>query len=341
MKKLLSLLFALALVGCTGARKYSKYDAFEDIRVDQMSGNVVSGRIFGKTSLCLSARRETRLVTTITNTSVNQVTNYQVTYTTNLTISGLTNLLVSASTNAVAAPPPIEPAILPGGGDGQVVAVANVPSPGSTNVMITTSGNQGVTRGNNQTTINSQMVTQYNNQVTATTNNLTITTQLSRNITAETNLVIVANTNPIVVSVTNVVIASTNLLERDYYLLTELLPPPDFTLQSGESLSLLVDGQRHAFAPATPQGVFVARRGYLANFYRTSPEVLAAIANAREVRIRLRGVNNVIERKMPRSARNNLRKFMVEYFQEREPVSIPATESPVVISSSSETAALN
>jgi hypothetical protein len=142
-----------------------------------------------------------------------------------------------------------------------------------------------------------------------------------------------------VISVTNVAIAGTNLLERVYYLLTELLPPPDFTLQSGESLNLLVDGQRYSFAPANPQGVFVARHGYIANFYRASPDLFAAIANAREVRIRLRGVNSVIERKMPQSARNNFRKFMLKCFQEHEPVEIPSTV-PVTVSSS-ETAALN
>lgn len=339
MKKLILLVLSMALAGCTGARKYSKYDEFEDVRVDQMTGNVISGRIFGKTSLGLSARRESHLVTALTNTSVISVTNSEVTYQTNVTSTSLTNLLLSAATNAVVAPP-TDSTNAPGIGEAvPAIVLANLASPGSTNVMLTSSGSHGVTRANNQTTVTAQLTTQYNNQVSATSNNVTITTQFSRNITAETNLVITVSTNQFIIPMTNVAILATNLVVRDYFLLVELLPPPDFTLQSGDSLVLLVDGQRQAFLPANPQSVYVARKGYLSTFYRTTAQTLLAIANAKEVRIRLKGVNNVIERTMPRSAQNNFRKFLLKNFN-NQAVASPGGKPATVAMTASEVAIL-
>ena len=314
MKRLLPLTLALIVAGCTGAHKYSKFDEFEGLRVDQMTGNVVSGRIFGKTSLCLGARRESQVVTAVTNIYVTSVTNNEVTYQTNATISALTNILISASTNAVAAPL-IESTNIAVLGDSQpAVVLANAASPGSTNVSMATSGNHGVTRGNNQTTITSQVTSQYNNQISASSNNTTITTQFSRNLTSETNMVITVITNQSIQPITNIAILSTNQIVRHYYLLVELLPPPDFTLQTGDSLMLLVDGRSYSFTPANPESVFSARKGYVSVFYRATPEVLLGVANAREVRIRLKGVNNHIDRTMPRSAQANFRKFLQRNF---------------------------
>jgi len=333
MKQLILLNLALILAGCTGARKYSKYDEFEDVRVDQMTGNVISGRIFGKTCLCLGARRESQVLISVTNVFVTSVTNSEVTYQTNATISALTNILFSASTNAVAAPP-TESTNGPVLGDTQpAVVIANLASPGSTNVVMTTSGNHGVTRANNQMTVTAQVVSQYNNQVSASFNSTTITTQFSRNITAETNLVITTVTNQTVQPVTNITILSTNIAVRNYFLLVELLPPPDFTMQTGDSLMLLVDGRSYTFSQANPESVFAARKGYVSVFYRATPEVLLAIANAREVRIRLKGVNTYLERTMPRSAQANFRKFLQRNFNNKQLAAPSGKSSDMTVSS--------
>ena len=42
--------------------------------------------------------------------------------------------------------------------------------------------------------------------------------------------------------------------------------------------------------------------------------LIADIANAKEVRLRIRGVNSVIERKMNEDSRSNFRRFMLKYF---------------------------
>ena len=71
---------------------------------------------------------------------------------------------------------------------------------------------------------------------------------------------------------------------------------------------------------------FVARRGYNSALYRVSPEVLVAIGNAREVRIRFKGVNNVVEREMNSSSRQHFRHFLAKYFVP-EPDPGPSTQS--------------
>jgi hypothetical protein len=101
---------------------------------------------------------------------------------------------------------------------------------------------------------------------------------------------------------------------HDYYLYTEFTPPPDFTLQSGESLVLLVDGVRHGLAPTNSQTSFVARKGFQSNLYRVPPELLADIANAKEVKLRLKGVNAVLERDLNYWSRKNFRQFLLRYF---------------------------
>src|SRR6185369_12424363 len=121
-------------------------------------------------------------------------------------------------------------------------------------------------------------------------------------------------TNYHILSVTNVVVAPTNFLAHDYFLYTELTPPPDFTLQSGESLVLLVDGTRYGFVQSQSGTAFVGRPGFNSGLYRVSPEVLVAIANAKEVRIRFKGANSSIERTMSANSRQNFRTFLLKYF---------------------------
>ena len=87
-----------------------------------------------------------------------------------------------------------------------------------------------------------------------------------------------------------------------------------FALASGESLILLVDGVRYGFATSTSGTAFIGRRGYTSNLYRVPPDVLIAIANAKEVKLRFRGVNSVVERTMNDSSRMNFRKFITKYF---------------------------
>jgi len=124
------------------------------------------------------------------------------------------------------------------------------------------------------------------------------------------------------------VVTSLDAKAYDYYLYTELTAPPDFTLSSGESLILLIDGERYAFASANPQTIFPARRGFLTTFYRVSPEVLVDIANAQQVRLRLKGVNTVVERRMNWVSRSNIKSFLLKYFRPDTIASATASEMP-------------
>ena len=97
----LALLLVLAFAGCTGTHRkgISRYDDYDAVKVDQMVGNNVSGKVFEKTIVCLNARRESRRVTALTNATVVLVTNVTITPVTNLTISIATNFVASAMTN--------------------------------------------------------------------------------------------------------------------------------------------------------------------------------------------------------------------------------------------------
>jgi hypothetical protein len=77
---------------------------------------------------------------------------------------------------------------------------------------------------------------------------------------------------------------------------------------------LLVDGARHGLMPASSGTAFVARKGFQTTLYRVPPELIADIANAKEVKLRLKGVNSVIERKMNAGSRVNFRRFMLKFF---------------------------
>ncbi|MBI4664181.1 MAG: hypothetical protein HY735_35750 [Verrucomicrobia bacterium] len=55
------------------------------------------------------------------------------------------------------------------------------------------------------------------------------------------------------------------------------------------------------------------KHGISRNLYRVSPELLADIARATQVRIRLKGVNAVIEKEMNQRSRDNFKKFLAKY----------------------------
>lgn len=102
---------------------------------------------------------------------------------------------------------------------------------------------------------------------------------------------------------------------KDHYLYTELISTTGFTAAPGESLVLAIDGERHAFTATNSATVFVPRPGYEAALYPASPEVFVKIANAREVKVRLKGNNHVLEEKMTRANIRQFREYLVKYYQ--------------------------
>jgi hypothetical protein len=284
------------------------------VKVDQVVGNNVSSAPFQRTIVCLNPRRESRLITLVTNVEVVLVTNVTVVTITNLMVTMGTNTSRTLATNVAALPPattaapPTDTEVAEGT---QVVVTA---PPNTTNETVTTASNLVLSKAPNQSSFVVSVQTQLSRQVTVSTNNISITAAENETRSFETNQVLTLQTNLTVVPVTNVVVTETNLLLRDYFLYTEVTPPPDFVLAPGESLVLLVDGVRHGFAPATSGTVFVSRKGYLSTLYRVPPELLVDIANAREVKVRIRGVNSVIERTMNTASRNTFKKFLAKYF---------------------------
>lgn len=102
---------------------------------------------------------------------------------------------------------------------------------------------------------------------------------------------------------------------RDYFLVAEFTPSPDFTLQSsGESLILLIDGVRHGFTSTNSQHVVKSRPGVVAALYPVAPELLIQIANAQDVRMRLRGTTSVVDERVPAVVQSTLRDWMLRTF---------------------------
>lgn len=325
MKYLCLSLSAILLAGCAGTAKkgMSRYDDFDGVKVDQMIGNAISKGMFEKTIICLNARRETRQVTAITNVTVASVTNQIVNAITNQTISVSTNFLVTTMTNLVPAGAAQSAPAPSGGGESVNPALAdatalppltNTPATISTNLTVTLASNQSGSAGPSQATANNQLVRTLNNQITTTSNNLTVALMTNLAVSAETNEVVNYVTNTYYTSVTNTTIVPANYLASEYYLYTEMTPPADFTLQTGESLVLLVDGVRYGFSQSPPAAAFIGRKGFTTGIYRVPPQVLVAIANAQEVRLRFKGVNSVIERDMNQSSRENFKTFLLHYF---------------------------
>lgn len=102
---------------------------------------------------------------------------------------------------------------------------------------------------------------------------------------------------------------------KEYYLITELTPSPDFTLQtSGESLVLLVDGVRYGFTATNTIAPLTARPGIQTTVYRVPGDVLVRIANAEELRIRLKGTTMVLDEKAPSTVSFNFKRWMLNRF---------------------------
>jgi hypothetical protein len=328
VKNLSLLLTLFVLAGCATQhpRGVSRVDEFDSVKVDQMVGNNVAAAPLQKVILCLNGRRESRLVNAVTNVMVRSLTNAVVQAVTNVTVSASTNYLVTGMTN-------IAPVLGATGGpltdEATAAAVATVtetPATApqtnlntgpllSTNVTASLARNNSATAGPNQRVANNQLIRTYNNQITTASNNLSISLVTNLVVTMETNAVVGYLTNYLVTSLTNTSVLPTNYFAADYFLYTELIPPPEFTLQpSGESLVLLVDGVRYGLVTAPSGTSFVARRGFTSTLYRASPELLVAIANAREVRVRLRGTTGALERTMSDRSRSNFKAFLVRYF---------------------------
>lgn len=332
MKNLCALLALIFLAGCTGAHKegISLYDDFDAVKVDQMVGNNISRMTFEKTIICLNARRETRRINAVTNINVVTVTNAVVNTVTNQTVSLSTNLLFTVMTNLAAAagtlPAPSLEAEAAAAATIETNTVANVPPPGpslSTNVTVSLANNQTATAAPNQTAANAQQVRTFNSQITTSSNNLSVSLLTNIVVTGETNIVVAYLTNYSVAQITNVNIIPTNFLAHDYFLYTEMTPPADFTLQSGESLVLLVDGVRHGLTQTPSSGTFFGRKRFTSGLYRVPPETLVAIGNAKEVRVRFKGVNGSIERLMSAGSRQNFKDFLVKYFRPEPTLNMP------------------
>ncbi len=324
MQRFLLIGLALGLAGCALPRRkgVSHVDPYDSVKVDQMVGNYVHETILAKTVLGLNARRETRLLTALTNVNVVNVTNPVVVATTNQIVSLSTNYTVTRMTNATPSPVAEEDTAATeaasGNGtapksDATPVVVAASPTV-SSNTTVTLSTNQTATVAPNQTSANTQVIRNYNNQLTTISNNVSISTMTNQVITAETNLAVNYVTNYVISAITNVTIAPTNLPVHDYFLYTELIPPPDFTLANGETLILLVDGVRYGFS-ATNSSLFLGRKGFTSTLYPASPEVLVAIANAREVKVRVRGTTTAIEKDMNGRSIKSFKKYLLKYFR--------------------------
>ena len=331
--KILCVSLALALlVGCTGAHKegISRYDDFDAVKIDQMVGNNISGTTFEKTIICLNARRESRRVTAVTNMNVTTITNPVVAAVTNQTISLSTNLLytvmtnLAAQTSGLAATTPEAEAAAATIETNTIAALTPQAASLSTNVTISLANNQSATTAPNQSAANAQQVRTFNSQITTSSNNLSISLLTNIVVTGETNIIVAYVTNYSVAQLTNIVIVPTNYLARDYFLYTEMTPPADFTLQSGESLVVLADGVRYGLTQVPSSGAFLGRKRFTSGLYRVSPETLIAIGNAKDVRVRFKGVNSAIERSMSSGSRQNFKDFLVRFFAPEPVIVMPA-----------------
>lgn len=102
----------------------------------------------------------------------------------------------------------------------------------------------------------------------------------------------------------------------DHFLLLEHTPIPEFTLASGESFNLLVDGTRHAFAPTNSPAAIVSRPGFTTLTFRATPQLFVDIANARNVELRLKGMANVVEKRLSRASVGEFKTYLLKYFQQ-------------------------
>jgi hypothetical protein len=319
MNRVLSLLALALLCGCAAPQKrgQSQIDPFDAVRIEQMTANNVSGAPLQRTLLCLNARRETRRVLAVTNHVVTLVTNSVVSYTTNLYTASATNTVSTLSTNQL----PLPPAAGIGSSTNEESSprvIAQSPPEPATNSAVTRTADTtlSLTSGANQSVIslNTQSSVAFNNQSTTTHSNLAISAVASGLVRTESSQTVTAVTNYFVSAVTNQVILSTNLLLYDHYLYTELAAPSDFNLAPGDSLFLLVDGTRYAFAPTNSTAAPFGRPGFLCTLYKVPPELLVALANSQQARVRLRGSNTHIERDLSQACRRRFKEFLASYY---------------------------
>ena len=334
MRILYLLLLASLITGCAGRRYTSYRDSYESARIDQLSGNNVSGRVLQRTILCLNARRESRELHGITNVNVELVTNMTVVILTNQTIVVTTNQSRTLATNVVALPSPASLTQTNEAAPPETNQIVVTAIPSTTNVTVTTANNVTLSQAGNQLSSIASFQTQLSRQVTVSTNNISLTTADNLILSAETNHVLITQTNITVSPVTNEFVLVTNVPVRDYYLFTEMTPPPDFTLQPGESLILLVDGVRYALAPNSTAAYYPSRKGFATTFYKVPPELLVDVGNAREVRVRIRGVSSVIDRKMNNASRNAFKKYLLRYFLPPPPATSPKSRAEADLAAS-------
>lgn len=290
-----------------------------------MIGNNVSAGPFQRTIVCLNARRETRVLTLVTNQSVIQTTNLTLNWSTNITFTLSTNRQFAFSTNQTTGAGPIPDSEQPVG-DAMHTASERAAGPG-TNITVSTAHGFSVSRSGNQTLTSISLQRQRSVSATGSESNAVVALSENEVVSVETNLVVTVTTNVVVNTITNTVLVPTNLPLREYYLVVEYTPPPDFTLQSGESLVLIVDGVRHALVQATTRGVLEPRRGFAVAAYRASPQLFVDIANAKEVKLRLKGNNAVIEKTMSPQSRTNFRNFLLKHFASNESAPQKPTKS--------------
>lgn len=305
MKNFWLLVVVLSLTACSSSR-ISHYDEFEKMKVDKLTGNSVSGNVFARTLVCLNAARESKGFVALTNTAISFTTNFVVTATTNLTVTTSGNVQVAALTNTIAS----------------TIVDTNAPAPssstgnnGSSGVTTATARNESIATAPNQNIRSGsiQIVTTLNSQATLNRDSLSLTLGTNEVITVETNYIVTTVTNQVITPITNTVVKTSDNPVADYYLYTEIAPA-DFSLAPGESLIVLADGVRYGCLTATPQTAWETRRGFLTTYYKVAPDVIVAIANAKEVKLRIKGTAGTLERTMNKSSRGNFREFLLKNF---------------------------
>jgi hypothetical protein len=341
MKFIYLFLIPLVLIGCTNPNRKASYkDEFEAVKVDQVVGNNIALRLFEKTIVCLNPRREIRVPAVATNQVVTSRTNYSVQMITNQIVMIVTNLNHSYSTNQLPPPPP---PVVVAPVEGQTNAIAdgsttttnsepavasNVSPPPVTNVVVSSSQNVSTSKAPSQHSTVEIAQIQTSQQIVVVTNNLSIATTENRTVSAETNWTVNFVTNLMVAFQTNQQVAIPEGPVSEYFLSVELTQPADFVLAQGESLVLVVDGFRYGFTTTNTPSFFLAKKGFSSYLFKASHQALTSIANAKEVRFRLRGTTTSIERRMSQSSRNGFKKFLARAMKEEKIAGIAALPIP-------------
>lgn len=87
--------------------------------------------------------------------------------------------------------------------------------------------------------------------------------------------------------------------EKKYFLFTEVIAPPEFVLQLGESLILNIDDELLSLT-ATNSPSFNGRKRFVTTFYPVQPNVLTKLAKATTVSLRIKGTNALIDKRLSR-----------------------------------------